>query len=97
MKFFDLMLSVLRVINAVVLSRGQQNERTIHDTRQFLTENRTSIVSIFKRNAGIGSAGVGLEGEVLNELVDQFTLLMSVTEFLEVCDHCHFGFRSEAN
>jgi nuclear pore complex protein Nup205 len=78
------MLSVLRVINAVVISRGQQNERTIQEARQFLSENRSSIVSVFKRNAGIGTQGTGPEAEILNELVDQFTLLMSVTDFLEV-------------
>ena len=78
------MLSVLRIINAVVLSRGQQNERTMNESRDFLAGNRASIVGIFKRSAGIGSQGVAKESEVLDDLVDQFTLLISITDFLEV-------------
>jgi hypothetical protein len=91
-KFFNLLLSVLRIINAVVLSRGQQNEQTIAEARRFLVDYRPSIVSIFKRNAGIGVQGNEQEIEVLNEIVDQFTLLITFSEYLEVS-----GFYSETN
>jgi len=81
-KFFQLMLSLLRVINAVVVSRGTQNDQTLTQAREFLQENRGCVVSIFKRNAGIGGKTEG-DGDELNELVDQFTLLVSATGFME--------------
>jgi len=81
-KFFRLMLSLLRVINAVVVSRGTQNDQTLTQAREFLQENRGCVVSIFKRNAGIGGKVEG-NREELNELVDQFTLLVSATGFME--------------
>jgi len=84
-RFFDLMLSVLRIINAVVLARGQQHETTIHLARQFLSENRNTVVAVFKRAAGIG--GVRVEADIdLSDLVDGFTLLISATDFLEVSE-----------
>jgi nuclear pore complex protein Nup205 len=82
-RFFELMLSVLRIINSVVLSRGQQNNQTLSQAREFLTENRHSLVAVFKRNASIG--GIEVNGAIdLNDLVDNYTLLISVTGFLEV-------------
>ena len=82
-RFFDLMLSVLRIINAVVLARGPQHEATIHLARQFLAENRNTMVAVFKRAAGIG--GVRVEEDIdLSDLVDGFTLLISATDFLNV-------------
>ncbi|KAK3059467.1 hypothetical protein LTS18_010810 [Coniosporium uncinatum] len=81
-KFFRLMLSLLRVINAVVVSRGTQNDQTLTQAREFLQENRGCAVSVFKRNAGIGGKVEG-NREELNELVDQFTLLVSATGFME--------------
>lgn len=82
-KFFDLMLAVLRVINAVVLSRGQQHEMTLKQAREFLIDCRPSMVGVFKRNAKIGVAK-GEDGEDLTDLVDNFTLLIAATGFLEV-------------
>ena len=94
-KFFTLMLAVLRIINSVVISRGRQNEQTMGLARSFLKEYRQTIVGIFKRHAAIGVAslqvltatedGAKKEKVELSELVDGFTLLMSVTGFLEVC------------
>jgi nuclear pore complex protein Nup205 len=81
-KFFDLMLAVLRVINAAVIARGRQNEQTVFQARKFLKENRHSMVSIFKRSVNVG---VGKEvGEDLEDLVDCFTVLVDFTGFLEV-------------
>ena len=81
--FFDLMLSVLRIINSVVLARGHQNDQTVKLARDFLAENRLSMVSVFKRFAGVGGLDVG--GKIdLEELVEGFTLLISATGFLEV-------------
>lgn len=81
-KFFDLMLAVLRVINAAVIARGRHNEQTVFQAREFLKENRHSMVSIFKRSVNVG---VGREvGEDLADLVDCFTVLVDFTGFLEV-------------
>jgi nuclear pore complex protein Nup205 len=91
-RFFNLMLAVLRVINAVVLSRGPQNDHTMLLARDFLKDNRPSIVGVFKRNARLGGRKVDDEAD-LNDLVDQFTLLISATQFLEVrllCLHQYF-------
>jgi nuclear pore complex protein Nup205 len=84
-KYFELMLSVLRVINAAVIARGRQNDQTVFQAREFLKENRHSMVSIFKRSVMVGG---GRDGEVqgeLGELVDCWTALVEVTGFLEVC------------
>lgn len=77
------MLSILRVINAVVLSRGQQNDQTVRQAREFLTQNRASMIAVFKRNANIGGVPTENIGD-LSDLVDNFTLLISACGFLEV-------------
>ncbi|OCL14310.1 hypothetical protein AOQ84DRAFT_42231 [Glonium stellatum] len=80
-RYFDLMLSVLRVINSAILSRGPQNDQTVFQAREFLKENRNSMVSIFKRYIKVGGLQ-DIEAD-LGELVDCFTLLVSATGFLE--------------
>ena len=82
-KYFELMLFVLRVINSAVISRGQKNEQTVYQAREFLKENRHSMVAIFKRSVNVGGTqDIGVD---LGELVDCFTLLVEVTDFLKVC------------
>ena len=83
-RFFELMLALLRVINAVVVSRGSANEQTMSQARNFLKENRASIVGVLKRHAKIGGVHVDV-GVNLDDLVDNYTFLMSATNFLEVC------------
>jgi nuclear pore complex protein Nup205 len=82
-RHYDLMLSVMRVINAAVISKGEQNEQTVTEGRSFLVNNRPTIVSILKRSAKVGgyrnSTGADLE-----DLVESFVLLMSLTDYLEV-------------
>lgn len=73
----------MRVIAAVLLSRGAQNQQSIEQTRLFLAENRALVVSVFKRQARIGSAGVGVD---VDELVEIFVLLMTGTGFIDVSD-----------
>ena len=68
----------------MVLSRGPQNEQTIDQARLFLVENRPLVVAMFKRQARVGavtfeSLGVGVE-----ELVELFVLLITITGFLDV-------------
>ncbi|KAL8736026.1 MAG: hypothetical protein Q9166_000588 [cf. Caloplaca sp. 2 TL-2023] len=85
-KFYKLLLAVVRVIAAVLMSRGAQNQQTIEQTKQFLADNRPLVVSVFKRQARIGSAAS--EGSTIDvdELVELFVLLMTSTEFLDFED-----------
>ena len=82
-RFYKLMLAILHVTNAVVMSQSSENEQTIHQARAFLHEYRSSMMSIFKRNAGIGARGQEYSG-VLNDLVDNYTALIVATDFMEV-------------
>ncbi|KAF2011390.1 hypothetical protein BU24DRAFT_376521 [Aaosphaeria arxii CBS 175.79] len=84
-RYFDLMLSILRVINAAVIARGRQNEQTIFQAREFLKENRQSMVSIFKRSVNIGAIKDGVN-EDLSDLVDCWTVLVEITGFLQYED-----------
>ncbi|KAF2190125.1 hypothetical protein K469DRAFT_657840 [Zopfia rhizophila CBS 207.26] len=83
-KYFELMLSVLRVINSAVIARGRQNDQTVFQAREFLKENRHSMVAIFKRSVNVG--GMQDIGVDLNDLVDCYTLLVDTTGFLEYED-----------
>lgn len=79
--FFDLMLSVLRIINSVILKH--QSEQTLALAQKFISENRNSIVGTLKRYAAVG--GVEIHKTIdLTDLVDNLTLLISATNFLEV-------------
>jgi nuclear pore complex protein Nup205 len=85
-KFFDLMLSVLRIINSIILK--YQSDQAIKAAQEFLAENRPSIIGILKRFAGVG--GVEIHESInLDDLVDNLTLLISATNFLEVCERTH--------
>ncbi|KAH3913258.1 hypothetical protein HBH56_113700 [Parastagonospora nodorum] len=85
-KYYELMLSVLRVINAAVIARGRQNDQTVFQAREFLKDNRHNMVSIFKRSVNVG-AGQHMEVEQeLVDLVDCWTVLVEVTGFLEYED-----------
>ncbi|KAI8932148.1 hypothetical protein NX059_011031 [Plenodomus lindquistii] len=93
-KYYELMLSVLRVVNAAVIARGRQNDQTIYAAREFLKENRHSMVSVFKRSVHVGaSQGASVSGvsggeleQALMELVDYWTVLVDVTGFLKFED-----------
>ncbi|KAF1947571.1 hypothetical protein EJ02DRAFT_392099 [Clathrospora elynae] len=87
-KYYELMLAVLRVINAAVIARGWQNDQTVYQAREFLKENRHSMVSIFKMSVNLGG-GVGMGKEVqacLVDLVDCWTILVEITGFLQYED-----------
>ncbi|EUC47266.1 hypothetical protein COCMIDRAFT_90533 [Bipolaris oryzae ATCC 44560] len=85
-KYYELMLAVLRVINAAVIARGRQNDQTVFQAREFLKDNRHSMVSIFKRSVNVG-VGKGEEVQQdLVDLVDCWTVLVDVTGFLQYED-----------
>lgn len=71
----------MRLICAVVLSRGAQNEPTLDHGRTFLLENRLSVLSVLKKSAGIGTDG---SRQSIYDLAESYMLLMSVTGFLDV-------------
>ena len=87
-RFYELLLCMLRIVAAVVLSRGSQNKQTISQVQLFLKENRPLMVGVFKRQARVlrienGRAEGGME-EVVDELVDVYVLVVSLAGFLEV-------------
>ena len=83
-KYYRLLLSIARVITSVVLSRGPQNEQTIESAKAFLAENRPLVVSMFKRQARIGGVSFDDAGVDIEELVELFMLLITMTGFLDV-------------
>ena len=91
-----LLLSLTRLLTSVVVSRGPQNQQSIAQARSFLAENRALVVAMFKRSAKIGQVGMTSvggrgpgEGEddqmdgIVEELVELFTVLVTVTGFVE--------------
>jgi nuclear pore complex protein Nup205 len=88
-KYYDLMLSVLRVVNAAVIARGRQNDQTVFQAREFLKENRHSMVAIFKRSVNVGGGQHAEAQQDLVDLVDCWTVLVEVTGFLEVRVSAH--------
>ena len=89
-KYYRLLLSLTRVITAVVLSRGPQNEQTIRSAKDFLVENRPLVVSMFKRQARIGGVSFDDAGVDIEELVELLVLLIAMTEFLDVSQAAKF-------
>jgi nuclear pore complex protein Nup205 len=85
----------MRVICAAVLSRGSQNQQTLEQGRKFLSENRLSILAVLKKSAGLGNTS-GMSQQSIDDLADSFTLLMSVTEFLEFEEQMHQKKRAKA-
>ena len=83
-KYYRLILSVVRVITSVVISRGSQNIQTIENAKAFLVENRPLVVAIFKRRAKIGGTMSDNVGVHVDELEELLTLLIAMTEFLDV-------------
>ncbi|KAL4988545.1 nucleoporin Nup186/Nup192/Nup205 [Aspergillus falconensis] len=83
-KYYDLLDSVLRVIVTATFSRGLQNELMIEQTRAFLTENRQSMVGVFKRFAKIGGSAAPDHHDALTSIAKSYTALIAATDFLEV-------------
>lgn len=83
-KYYNLLLSVTRVVTSVVLSRGPQNEQILEQARAFLVENRSLVVAMFKRQAKVGAVTFESMGVGVEELVELLVLLITVTGFLSV-------------
>lgn len=84
--YFQLLLGLMRIINSVVLSRGEQNEQTLAQGRKFLSENRLSVLSVFKRATSIGSINRVVSAEVVEDLADCYMLLITLTGFIDVSE-----------
>ena len=81
--FYRLLVSVLRIINSIILVKGPRNNQITAQGRNFLLENRQCMQSIFK--AASRSDRLSAESrDGLEELVDNFTVLISATDFLGV-------------
>jgi nuclear pore complex protein Nup205 len=62
-----------------------EDDQTVFQAREFLKENRHSMVAIFKRSVIVGGDQHAETQQDLVDLVDCWTLLVEVTGFLEVC------------
>lgn len=82
-KYYDLLLSVIRVIVSAVFSRGVHNEQIKAQTLSFIAENRTCMVGIFKRFAKIGGSAAADQQETLCELVKSFMALVTASGFVD--------------
>lgn len=80
---YALLLAAMRVINAAVVSRGEQNEQTLTLGRRFLAENRLSVLTVFKRSMNIG-APAAVSNELVDELAASYVLLIALTGFINV-------------
>lgn len=83
-RYYDLLLSVVRVIVSTVFSRGIHNQQILDQTREFLSENRQGIVGVFKRHAKIGGLADNLPHGPLEDLVKSYVTLITAAGFLEV-------------
>ncbi|POS87792.1 hypothetical protein EPUL_001653 [Erysiphe pulchra] len=82
-KYYSMLVAVMRIICAIVLSRGPQNQQTLNHTRKFLSTNRLSILSILKKSAGLGAKN-NTSSDTVNDLTDLILFLISYTGFLEI-------------
>ncbi|KAI9736137.1 MAG: hypothetical protein M1834_001021 [Cirrosporium novae-zelandiae] len=87
LNFYALLQTTISLITSIVLSRGENNTQTLDQGRKFLTNNRYSIVGVFKREAGIGvgdkESVQGGVREVLMKLVQGYTILMSLVGWID--------------
>lgn len=83
-KYYRLLLSVVRVVTSVVLSHGSQNKQSIDQARSFLVDNRPTVLAVFKRQSKVGGRLPIDASANIDELVELFVLLITVTGFLEV-------------
>lgn len=82
--YYELLLSMSRVIVSAVFARGIHNEKIMDQTRAFLAENRQSVVGVFKRHAKISGVAAADCHDTLNDLVKSFVALISAAGFVEV-------------
>jgi nuclear pore complex protein Nup205 len=82
--YYELLASMLRLLVSVFLSRGQQNQQSQYQMRNFLKENRANMVGAFKRYRGIGGEIPPASRPVLEDVVKSYVALMSMADFMQV-------------
>lgn len=82
-KYYSILAAVLRILCAIVLSRGPQNQQTLNSARKFLSVIRPSILNILKKSAGIG-AKKNTTTNTIDDITDLILFLISYTGFLEI-------------
>ncbi|EFR04628.1 hypothetical protein MGYG_07635 [Nannizzia gypsea CBS 118893] len=85
-RYYELLLSVLQVIVSTIFARGLHNQAICDQTRTFLSENRQSMVGIFKRCAKAGSSDDPSMKKCLDNLAKSYTALIASVDFLDYED-----------
>ncbi|EZG11249.1 hypothetical protein H106_00024 [Trichophyton rubrum CBS 735.88] len=85
-RYYELLLSVLQVIVSTIFARGLHNQAICDQTRAFLSENRQSMVGIFKRCAKNGSSDDPSMKKCLDNLAKSYTALIASVDFLDYED-----------
>ena len=83
-EFYRLLSAVLRVVTAAVIARGSGNATVLQQAKSFLQQNRFSMQAVFKRTSAVQKTAGPPEREAM-EVADEFSKLLLVTGFLEVC------------
>lgn len=82
--YYELLLSVLRLLVSTFLSRGLRNEQCQYQMRTFLQDYRPNIVGLLKRHNGVSGHIDPESKKVLGKIVDAYVALMSMADFVEV-------------
>lgn len=84
--YYVLLSSTLRVLLSTFLSRGIQNEQVQFQARTFLTDYRTNMVGVFKKQAGVnGKVDENLR-PLVAECVRCYTGLVTLCGFVDFED-----------
>ncbi|TKA29165.1 hypothetical protein B0A50_03675 [Salinomyces thailandicus] len=87
-EFYRLLSAVLKVITALVVTRGSNNAATLQQAMTFLQQNRFSMQAVFKRTSALKKTSGPPEKEA-EQVADEFARLMLVTGFLEDDEPAH--------
>ncbi|KAI5292612.1 hypothetical protein KEM52_006217 [Ascosphaera acerosa] len=80
--YHGLLASVLRVIVAVVFSRGPDTQQVREQTQHFLGTHWANVIGVCKRQAMIGPGTEdAVDAATLDELVKSYTALMAAVEY----------------
>ncbi|KAK3683109.1 hypothetical protein LTR37_020547 [Vermiconidia calcicola] len=87
-EFYKLLSAVLRVVTAVVMSRGPSNASVLQQAKAFLQQNRFSMQAVFKRTSAVQKTAGPPEKEAV-EVAEEFGKVLLVTGFLEDDEPAH--------
>lgn len=81
--FYRLLIVMLRILTAVIVSRGPRNQHILTQGRNFLTENRQCMSGVFKAAVRTDQIRPSTR-KALDDLVQCFNALIYATDFIEV-------------